>query len=157
MLKSAIFDVDGSLGIKGETLDGRILMGVREPQIAVGSEAGILADVFKNLGAFDVTLSIGGTLDQPTMALSSSATKTLSKAMQNVLQTQLKGTEQALKKAIGAKVDKELLAANEETDTLEKRVLGDLTGRLDLTRMVSTGTKEDKGPLERLKKGILDF
>ena len=157
MLTSALLDVNGSLRIKGEDLEGQVLMGILDPQVEVGSEAGILADVFKDMGAFDVTLSISGTLDEPVLGLTSSATKKLSAAVQNILRTQLKGTQQALKKAISANVDRELLAANEETDTLESRILGELSGRLDLAGMVSPGPQEKKEPLKRLKEGILGF
>lgn len=145
LLTSAFLDVDAGLQIKGENLGGQVLVSIRQPKVEVGSEARILTDLFNNLGPFEVKLSISGTLNQPVMGLTSSATKTLSAALKKILHTQQKEIRQNLKKAINARIDKKLLTANDEADTLERRILSELSSRLDLAGIVSKqGPKRGK-------------
>jgi uncharacterized protein (TIGR03545 family) len=129
-LVSALLNVSGSLRIKGEALDGRVLADVLNPRVAVDSSAAILENLFRNLGSFDLALSIGGTLDQPSIGLSSSATKTLTSGLENLVQTELKGLQNGIRNAISSRVDKDLTPARNETSALEKLIQGELSSRL---------------------------
>jgi len=158
MLTSALFDIDGNIRVTGENLNGQVLIGVQKPQVSVGEEAQVLAGVFENLGSFDVTLSVGGTLDQPRMGLSSSVTKNLSATVQRVFQSQLGGTQQAIKRAIDTRVDQQLLAARDETRTFENSIGGELSSRIDIAALWSDKSQKQKGgSLEDLTKGTLSF
>jgi uncharacterized protein (TIGR03545 family) len=139
-LASALLNVDGSLRVKGDALDGRVLMDVLNPKVTVGSTAAILGDLFKNMGTFDVTLSIGGTLDQPSLGLSSSATKTLNSGLENLVQKEMKGLQDGIRNAISFRVDKDLAADRNEVSGLEKLIQGELSSRLGLTTSLPTGT-----------------
>ena len=147
-LASALLNVNGSLRVKGDALDGRVLLDVLNPKVTVGSTAAILGDLFKNMGSFDVTLSIGGTLDQPSLGLSSSATKTLTSGLENLVQKEMKGLQDGIRNAISSRVDKDLTPARNETGNLEKLIQGELSSRLGLTSGITT----PKG-----KKGLLPF
>lgn len=140
-LASAILNVNGSLRVRGEALDGRVLVDILNPKVAVGSTAAILTDLFKNLGSFDVTLSIGGTFDQPSIGLSSSATKTLTSGLENLVQSQMKGIQNSIRSAISSRVDKDLTPAKSETNNLEKLIQGELSSRLGPTSTTPKGTK----------------
>lgn len=155
-LTSAILDVNGSLSVKGDALKGRVLVDVGRPKVAVGSTAAILADLFKNMGSFNVALSIGGTLDQPSMSLSSSATKTLASGLQNLVQQKLKGIQNDIRKAISSRVDKDKTAASSETNSLEKLVQGELSDRLGMAS-IKAKPGEKKKPSDLLKKKGLPF
>jgi len=148
-LASALLNVNGSLGVKGEALDGRVLLNVLNPKVAVGSSAAILGDLLKNLGPFDLSLSIGGNLDQPSIALSSSATKTLTSGLENLVQKEMKGLQDGIKNVISSRMDKDLAANRNEVSGLEKLIQGELSSRLGLTSL-PTGTKPKEG-----MKGLL--
>jgi uncharacterized protein (TIGR03545 family) len=147
-LSSALLNVNGSLRVKGDALDGRVLMDVFNPKVTVESSAAILENLFKNMGSFDVSLSIGGTLDQPSIGLSSSATKTLTSGLENLVQKEMKGLQDGIRNAISSRVDKDLIPARNETSNLEKLIQGELSSRLSLT----SGTITPKG-----RKGLLPF
>jgi hypothetical protein len=147
-LSSALLNVNGSLRVKGDALDGRVLMDVFNPKVTVESSAAILENLFKNMGSFDVSLSIGGTLDQPSIGLSSSATKTLTSGLENLVQKEMKGLQDGIRNAISSRVDKDLVPARNETSNLEKLIQGELSSRLSLT----SGTITPKG-----RKGLLPF
>lgn len=155
-LTSAILDVNGSLRAKGDALKGRVLIDVRRPKVAVGSTAAILADLFKDMGSFNVALSIGGTLDQPSMSLSSSATKTLASGLRNLVQRKLKGIQNDIRKAISSRGDKDKTAASSETNSLEKLVQGELSDRLGMAS-IKAKPGEKKKPSDLLKKKGLPF
>lgn len=157
LLTSAFLDVDGDARIRGENLEGQVRVSIRQPKVEGGSEARMLADLFKDLGPFEVDLSIGGTLSQPVMGLTSSATKTLSASLQKILRTQQEALRRTLKKAIKARVDRELLAAKGDADTCEKRILNELSSRLDLASKIPQTPKQEKKPVEKLKKKILSL
>lgn len=146
LLTSAFLDVDASLQITDEKLDGQARVSVREANVEVGSEAGLLADLFKNLGPFEVNLSIGGTLDQPVMGLTSSATKTLSAPLQRIFRTKQKELRRTLKRAINARINRELSVANDEVDAYERRILDELSSRLTLAGPVSQEHGKEKKP-----------
>jgi uncharacterized protein (TIGR03545 family) len=146
-LASALLNVNGLLRVKGDVLDGRVLMDVLNPKVTVGSSAAILENLFKNMGSFDVSLSIGGTLDQPSIGLSSSATKTLTSGLENLVQKEMKGLQDGIRNAISSRVDKDLGPARNETNNLEKLIQGQLSSRLGLT-----STTTPKGT-----KGLLPF
>jgi uncharacterized protein (TIGR03545 family) len=129
-LTSALLNVNGSLRIKGDALDGRMLADVLNPRVAVDSSAAILENLFRNLGSFDLILSIGGTLDQPSIGLSSSAAKTLTSGLENLVQTELKGLQNGIRNAISSRIDKDLTPARNETSGLEKLIQGELSSRL---------------------------
>jgi uncharacterized protein (TIGR03545 family) len=147
-LASALLNVNGSLRVKGDALDGRVLMDVLNPKVTVGSSAAILENLFKNMGSFDISLAIGGSLDQPSLGLSSSATKTLTSGLENLVQKEMKGLQDGIRNAISSRVDKDLTPARNETGNLEKLIQGELSSRLGLT----SGTPTPKG-----KKGLLPF
>ena len=151
-LASALLNVNGSLGVKGEALDGRVLLNVLNPKVAVGPSAAILGDLFKNMGSFDLSLAIGGTLDQPSMGLSSSATKVLSSGLENLVQKEMKGLQDGIKNVISSRTDKDFAANRNEVSGLEKLIQGELSSRLGLTRL-PTGTplKGTRGLLPGLK------
>jgi uncharacterized protein (TIGR03545 family) len=146
-LASALLNVNGSLRVKGEALDGRVLMDVLNPKVTVGSSAAILDNLFKNMGSFDISLSIGGTLDQPSLGLSSSATKTLTSGLENLVQKEMKGLQDGIRNAISSRVDKDLTPARNETSNLEKLIQGEFSSRLGLTSITGTTPKGRKGLL----------
>jgi uncharacterized protein (TIGR03545 family) len=152
-LRSAFLDVNARLRIKDEGLEGQALVRIRQPSVDVGSEAMVLADFFNNLEAFDMNLSIGGTLRQPSMALTFPATKTLSPILQDTFQAQLKEIRKILKRAIDARIDQEMLAAKEEADALERRILDDLSRRIDLAEMAPAGSNDPR-TIQRLKETL---
>ncbi|RLB07995.1 MAG: hypothetical protein DRG50_01170 [Deltaproteobacteria bacterium] len=155
-LTSAIIDVNGYLRAKEDALKGRVLLEVHRPKVAVGAKAAILADLFKNMGSFNLIISIDGTLDQPSMTLSSSATKTLASGLQNLIKPKLKGVEKDIKKAIDSQLKGDLKAASRETDVLEKLIQNELSSRLGLagrTPKISGEGKasEEEEPLDLFK------
>jgi uncharacterized protein (TIGR03545 family) len=151
-LASALLNVNGSLGVKGEALDGRVLLDVLNPKVSVGSSAAILGDLFKNMGSFDISLSIGGTLDQPSIGLSSSATKALTSGLENLVQKEMKGLQDGIKNVISSRVDKDLTTNRNEVSGLEKLIQGELSSRLGLTSLpTGTAPKGTKGLLPGLK------
>jgi hypothetical protein len=131
--------VNGSLRVKGEALDGRVLLDVLNPRVAVGSSAAILGDLLKNMGSFDLSLAIGGTLDQPSIDLSSSATKTLTSGLENLVQREMKGLQDGIRNVISSRIDKDLTTNRNEVSGLEKLIQGELSSRLGLTSL-PTGT-----------------
>jgi uncharacterized protein (TIGR03545 family) len=162
-LDSATLNVNGYLNVKGEALKGRAVVDVLRPKVTVGSSATILADLFKNMGSFDVTISIDGTLDQPSMSLSSSATKALTSGLQNLVQPQISKIQNDVKKAIASRVDGDITTAGRETDTLEKVIQGELSKRLNLAGTIpkQAPAKEEPGkkrsPADLLKEKGLPF
>ncbi len=151
-LASALLNVNGSLGVKGEALDGRVLLDVLNPKVAVGSSAAILGDLLKNMGSFNLSLAIGGTLDQPSLGLSSSATKTLTSGLENLVQKEMKGLQDGIKNVISSRVDKDLTANRNEVSGLEKLIQGELSSRLGLTSLpTGTAPKGTKGLLPGFK------
>ena len=162
-LNSADLDVNSNLRADGENLKGRVVLTVLDSKITVGTEASTLTDLFKNIGAFDVVVSISGTLDQPLMSLSSSLTNTLESRFQSIVQKEMKGLQGNLKKAIASSLDKDLKESSSDTDALEKSVLGSLAGRLNIAGMAlkkepGTAAPGDKEkPADFLKKKLLPF
>jgi uncharacterized protein (TIGR03545 family) len=151
-LTSALLNVNGSLRVKGDSLDGRALVDVLNPKVTVGPSAVILENLFKNMGSFDVTLSIGGTVDQPSIGLSSSATKTLASGLENLVQKEMKGLQDGIRNVISSRVDKDLTPARNETGNLEKLIQGELSSRLGLTGLpTGTAPKGPKGLFPGLK------
>jgi uncharacterized protein (TIGR03545 family) len=147
-LVSALLNVNGSLRVKGEELNGRLLLDVLNPRVAVGSSAAILEDLLRNLGSFDLSLAIGGTLDQPALGLSSSATRTLTAGLENLVQKEMRGLHDGIKNLISSRVDKDLLANKDEVSGLEKWIQGELSSRLGLTGLPT-------GSVPRGTKGLL--
>ncbi|MEA1935782.1 MAG: TIGR03545 family protein [Thermodesulfobacteriota bacterium] len=162
-LTSAYLNVNSNLQVSGENLKGRVLLIVRKPEVTVESEASILAGLFKNIGTFDVGISIAGTLDQPSMTLSSSLTKTLESRFQSIVQKEMGGLQNNLKKAIASRLDKDLKEGSRDTDTLEKSVLDSLADRLNIAGLIlkkkpGTAAPGDKTkPADLLKKNLLPF
>jgi uncharacterized protein (TIGR03545 family) len=151
-LASALLNVNGSLSVKGEALGGRVLLEVLNPKVAVGSSAAILGDLLKNMGSFDLSLAIGGTLDQPSIGLSSSATKTLTSGLENLVQKEMKGLQDGIKNVISSRVDKDLAVNRNEVSGLEKLIQGELSSRLGLTSLpTGTAPKGTKGLLPGFK------
>jgi uncharacterized protein (TIGR03545 family) len=151
-LASALLNVNGSLGVRGEALNGRVLLDVLNPKVAVESSAAILGDLLKNMGSFDLSLAIGGTLDQPSIGLSSSATKTLTSRLENLLQKEMKGLQDGIKNVISSRVDKDITVNRNEVSDLEKLIQGELSSRLSLTSLpTSTAPKGTKGLLPGFK------
>jgi uncharacterized protein (TIGR03545 family) len=151
-LTSALLNVNGSLGVKGEALSGRVLLDVLNPKVAVESSAAILGDLLKNMGSFDLSLAIGGTLNQPSIGLSSSATKTLTSGLENLVQKEMKGLQDGIKNIISSRVDKDLAANRNEVSGLEKLIQGELSSRLGLTSLpTGTAPKGTKGLLPGFK------
>ncbi|HJX60824.1 MAG TPA: TIGR03545 family protein [Thermodesulfobacteriota bacterium] len=151
-LASALLNVNGSLGVKGEALDGRVLLDVLNPKVAVGSSAAILGDLLKNMGSFDLSLSIGGSLDQPSIGLSSSATKTLTSGLENLVQKEMKGLQDGIKNVISSRMDKDLTTNRNEVSGLEKLIQGELSSRLGLTSLpTGTAPRGTKGLLPGFK------
>jgi uncharacterized protein (TIGR03545 family) len=152
-LASGILNISGYLSAKGEALNGRISVDVHNPKVTVGTTASILSDLFKNMGPFDITMTIGGTPNQPSMALSSSAAKSLSSNLENIMQTRLKGIQDDLKNTIAYRVDKDFNVAYSETNNLEKLIQGEISSRLNLLSLTPTvgPSKEKKGILKLFK------
>lgn len=151
-LASALLNVNGSLGVKGEALNGRVLLDVLNPKVAMESSAAILGDLLKNMGSFDLSLAIGGTLDQPSIGLSSSATKTLASGLENLVQKEMKGLQDGIRNVISSRVDKDLTTNRNEVSGLEKLIQGELSSRLGLTSLpTGTAPKGTKGLLPGFK------
>ncbi len=150
-LASALLNVNGSLRAKGDALDGHVLIDVLNPKVTVGSSAAILGDLFKNMGSFDVTLTIGGTLDQPSLGLSSSATKTLTAGLENLVQSELKGLQNGIRTAISSRLDKDVTPASNQVNSLEKLIQGEISSRLNLTGVTGTAPKGTKSLIPGFK------
>ena len=135
-LTSAHLNINSSLRAIGENLEGRVAMIILNPKVTVGPEASILADLFKNIDAFDIIISIGGTLNQPSLTLSSSLTNTLGSRLQNVFRNKLKGLRANLRKAIASRISKDLKEAGRDTDSLEKLVMENLSERLNISDII---------------------
>jgi len=152
-LASGILNIIGYLGVKEEALNGQISINVLNPKIVAGTTASILADLFKNMGSFDVTMTIGGTINQPSLTLSSNAEKTLASGLENIIRTQLKGIQDDLKNMIGSRVDKDFKVANDETMDLEKLIRGGLSSRLSSVSLIppAAPSKEKKGIFQLFK------
>ncbi len=152
-LTSAKLDVNSILWIKGEDLEGRVMLMVLNPEITVGSEAAILNDLFKNAGSFDITISVTGTLDEPSMKLSSSLTNRLGSGLKNIVQKELGGLQNSLKKFISSRIDDDLKDANGDIDSLGKSVTRSISDRLDLAgSILKEGSGEEIKPTDLLKK-----
>ena len=152
-LTSAKLNVNSILGIKGEDIEGRVLLVVLNPEIAVGPEAAILTDLFKDAGSFDITVSVAGTLDQPSMKLSSSLTNRLESGLKNIVQKELGGLQNGLKKFISSRIDDDLKDADSDIDNLEKSVTGSISDRIDLTgRILKEASGHETKPTDLLKK-----
>jgi uncharacterized protein (TIGR03545 family) len=149
-LASGLLNINGYLGVKGEALNGQVSVDVRNPKIDVGATPPILTELFKNLGSFNITMTIGGTLDQPSMTLSSTAEKTLASGVENIIQTQMKGIQDDLENMIASRVDKDFKVANGETMDLEKLIQGGLSSRLSSISLTpaTVPSKEKKGILQ---------
>ncbi len=80
------------------------------------------------------------------MSLSSSASESLASGLQNLVRTELKGIQSGIKKAIASRVDPDMTTAGGETDALEEGILGELTGRVDLTRRIPRKEKNKEKP-----------
>jgi uncharacterized protein (TIGR03545 family) len=151
-LASALLNVNGSLKVKGETLDGRVHLDVFNPKVSVGPSAALLGDLFKNMGSFDLALSIGGTLDQPSVGLSSSATKNLTSGLENLVQKEMKSLQDGIRNVISSRVDKDVTTNRNEVSGLEKLIQGELSSRLGLASLpTGTAPKGTKGLLPGLK------
>jgi uncharacterized protein (TIGR03545 family) len=151
-LTSALLNVNGALKVQGETLDGRVLLDVFNPKVSVGPSAALLGDLFKNMGSFDLALSIGGTLDQPSVGLSSSATKNLTSGLENLVQKEMKGLQDGIRNVISSRVDKDVTTNRNEVNGLEKLIQGELSSRLGLTSLpTGTAPKGTKGLLPGFK------
>ena len=151
-LASALLNVNGALKVKGESLDGRVLLDVFNPKVSVGPSAALLGDLFKNMGSFDLALSIGGTLDQPSVGLSSSATKNLTSGLENLVQKEMKGLQDGIRNVISSRVDKDVTTNRNEVSGLEKLIQGELSSRLGLTSLpAGTTPKGTKGLLPGFK------
>lgn len=159
-LTSAYLNVNSDLHISGENLNGRVRMTVQEPEVTVASEASILAGLFKNIDPFDITISIAGTLDQPSMTLSSSLTNTLKSRFQTIVQKEMGDVQNNLKKAIASRLEKDLKESSSDTDNLEKSIMDSLTDRLNIAGPIlkkKTGpeTPGDKAkPTDLLKRKL---
>jgi uncharacterized protein (TIGR03545 family) len=129
-LTSALLDGTADLRAQGENLEGRVRVNVAQPKIAVGSSATVLKTVFNNLGSFDLILAIGGTLDQPSLNLSSSAVPALSSGLQRVVSTELKGVREDLEKAIASRLGPEMGTTKQDLSSLEKWIQEELAARL---------------------------
>ena len=152
-LTSAKLDVNSTLGIKGEDLEGRIMLMVLNPEITVDSEAAILKDLFKNAGSFDITISVTGTLDEPSMKLSSSLTNKLGSGLKNIVQKELGGLQDSLEKVISSRIDNDLIDANSDIDSLGKSVTGSISDRLDLAgSILKEASGQETKPTDLLKK-----
>jgi len=139
-LTSAHLNINSNLRAIGEKLEGRVAMIIQNPKVTVGPEASILGNLFKNIETFDVIISIGGTLNQPSLTLSSSLTNTLGSRLQNVFRNKLKGLRTNLRKAIASRIDKDLKEAGRDTDSLEKLVLENLSERLNISDTILKAT-----------------
>jgi hypothetical protein len=87
------------------------------------------------------------------MALASTAEKTLASGLQNIIQTQMKGIQDDLKKMIASRVDKDVMVANGETMDIEKLVQGGLSSRLSSISLIPSASpsKEKKGVFQLFK------
>ncbi len=162
-LTSANLDVKSDVHVSGENLNGNVRMIIREPEVAVAPEASLLESLFKNIGAFNIVISIAGTLDRPSMTLSSSLTNTLNSRFQGIVKREMGDVEQSLKKAISSRLEKDLKESSSDTDNLEKSVMGSITDRLNIAGSIlekksGSPTPGDKAtPGDLLKKKLLPY
>lgn len=160
-LTSAYLNVNSDLHVSGENLNGRVRMTIQEPEVTVASEASVLAGLFKNIGSFDIAISIAGTLDQPSMTLSSSLANTLDSRFQSIVQKEMGDVQNNLEKAIASRLDKDLKEGSHDTDALEKSVMDSISDRLDIAGSIlkkepGQATPDDKTkPADLLKKKFL--
>jgi uncharacterized protein (TIGR03545 family) len=152
-IASADITMNSGLKMHGGSIEGRTVLTVLNPEVAVGSKAAAFKDLFKNTGPFDVFISIGGTLEQPSMALSSSLTKTLKSGLENIVREKLSGLEKNIKTYIATRVDAEREKADSETNSLEKSINGTIAERLELAgRILKEASGQDTSPTDVLKK-----
>jgi uncharacterized protein (TIGR03545 family) len=160
-LTSAFLNVNSDLHVSGENLNGRVSMTIRDPEVTVASEASILAGLFKNVGPFDIAISITGTLDQPSMTLSSSLTNTLKSRFQGIVQKEMGDVQNNLKKAIASRLEKDLKESRSDTDNLEKLIMDSLSDRLNIAGSIlekkSGSPTPGSTPADILKKKLLPY
>ncbi len=159
-LTSAYLNVNSDLHVSGENLNGRVRMTIRDPEVTVAPEASVLAGLFKNIGPFDIAISIAGTLDQPSMTMSSSLTNTLKSRFQGIIKKEMGDVQNNLKQAIASRLQKDLKEGKSDTDTLEKSVMDSIGDRLNITNLIlkkkpGPKTPGDKStPVDLLKKRL---
>ncbi|MBN2254218.1 MAG: hypothetical protein JW736_00775, partial [Deltaproteobacteria bacterium] len=152
-IASADITMNSGLKMHGESIEGSTVLTVLNPEVAVGSKAAAFENLFKNTGPFDVIISIGGTLEQPSLSLSSSLTKTLESGLKTIVREKLSGLEKNIKTSIAARVDAERDKADSETNSLEKSINGIIAERLELAgRILKEASGQDTSPTDVLKK-----
>lgn len=154
-LASASIDAHSDVRITGEALDGRVSLTVANPVFDVGPEAALLKNVFKNIGTFDVAISLGGTLDAVTMSLSSSLAGMMRTKLKDIVQDRLGDIESKLKGVIASRIHETRIQSMQDTDSLETAILNQLSERMTLIGRVPQDTSDGaQQPLDLLKKGL---
>lgn len=154
-LSSAVINAKSDVHVRGENLKGRVYLTVANPTFDVGPEAAMLKDLFQNIGTFDITISLSGTLENISMSLSSSLADMMRTKFRDIIQNQMGGIKNNLKNVITSRINNDLMDSIRDTDSLENTILGQLSERMSLADKAPEekvgGTKE---PVDLLKKGL---
>lgn len=154
-LSSAEINAISDVQVKGENLKGRVYFTVLNPIFDIGPEADMLKDLFQNIGTFDITISLSGTLENVSMSLSSSLAGMMRTRLKDIIQNQMEGIENKLMDIIASRIHDNIIDSIRDTDSLEDTVLGQLSERISLAGKGSQEKKGDtKQPVELLKKGL---
>ena len=156
-LSAASIDAQSDVRVTGETVDGRVSLTVANPVFDVGPEAAILQNVFEGIGTFDITLALGGTLDNVSLSVSSSLADMLRQKLRKVVQNQLGDIETKLKDIIASRIHDNIIQSIGDTDSLETVILNRLTERMtliDRTPQARDTSDTSREPIDLLKKGL---
>ena len=156
-LAAASIDAQSDVRITGDAVDGRVSLTVSNPVFDVGPDAAILKHVFEGIGTFDVALSLGGTLDNVSLSVSSSLADMLRQKLRKIMQNQLGDIESKLKDIIASRIHDTIIQSIDDTDSLETVILNRLTERMtliDRTPQARDTSDTPKQPIDLLKKGL---
>ena len=157
-LKSAVINAKSDIHIKGENLKGHVYCAVINPLFDIGPEADILKDIFQDIGTFNITISLSGTLDNISMSLTSSLADMIRTDLKEIIQNQIGEIENQLKDIIAWRIYDNMIDSIRDTDSLEDRIFAELSKRISLT---GKGLRKDAGdtkqPDKLFKKELLPF
>jgi len=144
MINKASSDFSAKLNLEGEVILADIKSGFSNLELQVNSDnpsssTSVISDALSTLNAFDMTLKVTGTLNNPAMSLSSDLDNILGKALKSKLNEQAAALKDELTAAISQQMSPELEKLTQQ---------GDFIGQLDR----QLGNKQDA--LKQLTKAM---
>jgi len=164
-LRNALVNVDGSLGLSGGELAGKVDAAFQAAQWSTSASEGWAAQVantLKTIDAFSLKGSIAGSLDAPAISLTSDLDKQIKRAAISQLQAKQAALEQKLKKRLDAQVE-DAAGPYKDQVALLTRTEGSLDERVkQLQRMLeaelqSAVDSQKKQVEEKLKDKLKGF